>query len=99
MNEVNWPNSWRALKSSIKSTRKVAIINCRPPATAHVYTWRGAIRHAWLFAWPIESFRRTRAHSAGMKLARELGLPINPKFGRLEESLRNRNTTADQGGL
>lgn len=70
-----------------------------PAGDRYVYTWRGAIRHAWLFAWPIESFRRTRAHSAGMKLARELGLPINPKFGRLEESLRNRNTTADQGGL
>lgn len=70
-----------------------------PAGDRYVYTWRGAIRHAWLFAWPIKSFRRMRAHSAGMKLARELGLPINPKFGRLEESLRNRNTTADQGGL
>jgi hypothetical protein len=56
----------------------------------YLYTWRGAIRHAWLHGWPIKFFRTMRVQSKGMKKAQELGLRINPKFGRLEESLSPR---------
>jgi hypothetical protein len=58
-----------------------------PAGDYYLYTWKGAVRHAWLLAWPIQSFRSMRLHSQGMKLAEQLGMPINPKFGRLQDSL------------
>jgi hypothetical protein len=61
-----------------------------PAGDRYVYTWRGAIRHSWLMGWPIKFFRVMRVHRRGMKRAEELGLRINPKFGRLEESLSPR---------
>jgi len=60
-----------------------------PAGDRYVYTLWGAILHGWLHAWPIKSFRTLRVESRGMKMAKELGLPIHPKFGRLEESVRN----------
>jgi len=54
----------------------------------YVYTLKGAIRHAWLSAWPVKPLRASRMYSKSMKMAEELGLPIHPKFGCLEESLR-----------
>jgi len=56
-----------------------------PSGEHYVYTWEGAIRHAWLLAWPIKSFRTIRISSRAHKLARELGFRINPKLGQLEE--------------
>jgi hypothetical protein len=64
-----------------------------PAGDKYVYTWRGAIRHAWLQTWPIKPFRAMRVHSRGMKRAKELGLPIHPKFGRLQDSLPRRDAT------
>ncbi len=61
-----------------------------PAGDRYLYTWRGAIRHAWLHGWPIKFFRTMRMQSKGMKRAEELGLRINLKFGRLEESLTPR---------
>jgi hypothetical protein len=53
-------------------------------------TWRGAIRQAWLLAWPIKQFRMMRMYSRAMKMAEDLGLRIHPKFGCLEDSLPHR---------
>jgi len=61
-----------------------------PAADRYVYTWKGAIRHAWLRAWPIKSLRTMRVYNESMKMAEELGLRIHPKFGCLEDSLPNR---------
>ena len=62
-----------------------------PSGDHYVFTLTGAIRHAWLSAWPVKPFRATRVYSKGMKMAEELGLPIHPKFGCLQESLRRPN--------
>ncbi len=51
-------------------------------------TIRGAIRRAWLLTWPIKPFRQMQVESEGMRKAKTLGLPIHPKVGCLEESLR-----------
>lgn len=61
-----------------------------PAGDRYVYTLRGAIRRAWLMTWPVRAIREMRVESKAMKLAAELGLPINPKFGCLEESIRQR---------
>jgi len=65
-----------------------------PAGDCYIYTWRGAIRHAWLLAWPVKSFRSMRLHRKGMKTAEELGLPIHPKFGCLQESVGRKNLTS-----
>jgi hypothetical protein len=57
-----------------------------PSGEHYVYTLGGAIRHAWLEAWPIKRFRTTRIYARAQKMARELGFRINPKGGRLEET-------------
>ena len=57
----------------------------------YVYTIWGATRHAWLLTWPVKDFRRMRVEARAMKTAGELGLPIHPKLGRLEDSLRRRH--------
>jgi hypothetical protein len=56
-----------------------------PSGEHYVYTWSGAVRHAWLHAWPIKRFRTIRIYSRADKMARELGFRIDPKRGRLEE--------------
>jgi hypothetical protein len=53
----------------------------------YLYTWRGAIRHSWLMAWPIKRFRMMGMQRKARKMAEELGLRIDPKFGCLEDSL------------
>lgn len=58
-----------------------------PVGDCYLYTWKGAIRHACLMAWPIKQFRRMAVHRLGMRTAERIGLPINPKLGRLLESL------------
>lgn len=65
-----------------------------PAGDCYRYTWKGAIRHAWLLAWPIQPLRHMRLHRQGIKMAERLGLPIHPKFGRLQESVVGRNSTA-----
>jgi hypothetical protein len=55
-----------------------------PSGDRYIYSWKGAIRHAWLMAWPIKQLRRLRLRNQGMKMAEELGFRINPKFGSLE---------------
>ena len=59
-----------------------------PAGDRYVYTWKGAIRQAWLAAWPIKPFRVILLHRRSMKTAEQLGLRINPKFGRVEDSMR-----------
>ena len=59
-----------------------------PSGDHYVYTWRGAIRQAWLAAWPVKPFRQLRLQSRAMKTAQQLGLPINAKLGRLQDSMR-----------
>jgi hypothetical protein len=59
-----------------------------PARDRYVYTCRGAIRHAWLRAWPIKSLRIIRMHRNSLKIAEQLGLPIDPKFGRIERHTR-----------
>jgi hypothetical protein len=51
-------------------------------------TWRGAIRQSWLNAWPVKQFRALRAESRALKMAESMGLRINPKLGRLQDSPR-----------
>jgi hypothetical protein len=52
-------------------------------------TIRGAIRRAWLLTWPVKPFRQMQVESEGTRKATALGLPIHPKVGCLEESLRH----------
>lgn len=56
-------------------------------------TLRGAIRRAWLMTWPIKIYRHMRVEREGMKKAAELGLPIHPIFGCLQESARRRSAS------
>ena len=63
-----------------------------PSADHYVYTWRGAIRQAWLAAWPIKPIRQLRLQSRAMKTAEQLGLPINPKLGCLQDAMRRSDT-------
>lgn len=56
----------------------------------YVFTLRGAIRCAWLLTWPVKPTRQMRAERKAMAIAEELGLPIHPKFGCLEDSFRER---------
>lgn len=59
-----------------------------PAGDRYIYTVRGAIRHAWLHASPVKSFRIMRIHARSMKMAEQLGLRINPKFGSVEPLAR-----------
>ena len=54
----------------------------------YVFALTGAIRQAWLSTWPVKPLRDARVYSKSMKMAEELGLRIDAKFGCLEESLR-----------
>lgn len=56
-----------------------------PSGECYVYTLKGAIRHAWLLAWPIKSWRTSRLYIRSSRMAKELGFRINPKFGVLED--------------
>ncbi len=55
----------------------------------YVFTARGAIRRAWLRTWPVDLIRQMRTQRKAMKTAEEFGLRINPKLGRLEDSVRS----------
>ena len=48
-------------------------------------TWTGAIRQSWLLAWPVKQIRAIRLQNNSLRVARELGLPINVKLGRIYE--------------
>lgn len=73
-------------RSEIVNQRHVnsAEYKLSPTRDGYVFTLRGAVRHAWLQAWPIKPHRASRVHRDSMKMAEQLGLPINPKFGRIE---------------
>lgn len=60
----------------------------------YIFTLRGAIRRAWLQTWPVKPIRALRVQSKAMKTALELGLPIHPKFGRLQDSLRRHDAAS-----
>lgn len=40
------------------------------------FTWKGAIRQAWLLAWPVKQIRAWRLQNQALRMAKELGLPI-----------------------
>jgi hypothetical protein len=61
-------------------------------------TWRGAIRQSWLNAWPVKQFRALRAESRALKMAEDMGMPINLKLGCLQDSLRPRRETSGLPG-
>jgi hypothetical protein len=48
-------------------------------------TWKGAMRQSWLLAWPVKQIRAIRLQNNSLRVARELGLPINVKLGRIYE--------------
>jgi hypothetical protein len=56
-----------------------------PCGEHRIYTLKGAIRHAWLLAWPIKQWRALRLDYRAIKMAKDLGFRINPKLGRFEE--------------
>jgi hypothetical protein len=79
----------RFIARAEKAHERIAKTYCKlsKEGDRYVPTMRGAIRLAWLFTWPIKDIRQLRAEGKAMKTAEELGLPINPKFGCLVESV------------
>ena len=49
------------------------------------FTWKGAIRHAWLLAWPVKQIRAWRLQNQSLRMAKELGLPINVELACINE--------------
>jgi hypothetical protein len=60
-------------------------------------TWRGAIRQSWLHAWPVKQFRAMRAHRRARRMAEAMGMPVNEKLGRLQNSVPRREAGALPG--
>jgi hypothetical protein len=52
----------------------------------YVHTWKGAFWHSWLVAWPVKQIRALRLQSRSLRRAKELGMPINVKLGRVDPS-------------
>lgn len=52
----------------------------------YVHTWKGAIWHSWLLAWPVKQIRAIGLQSRSLRRAQELGMPINVKLGRVDPS-------------
>ena len=50
------------------------------------FTWKGAIRQAWLLAWPVKQIRAWRLQNQSLCMAKELGLPINLALACINES-------------
>lgn len=50
----------------------------------YVHTWKGAIWHSWLLAWPVKQIRAIRLQSRSLRRAKELGMTINVKLGRVD---------------
>jgi hypothetical protein len=48
-----------------------------PSGEYYVYTWKGAVRHAWLHAWPIKSWRAPSAFTAGLPKSRRNSVSVS----------------------
>ncbi len=47
--------------------------------------WKGAIRQSWLLAWPVKHIRAL-LQNRSLRMARELGLPINVERASIDKS-------------
>jgi hypothetical protein len=50
------------------------------------FMWKGAIRQSWLLAWPVKHIRALLLQSRSLRMAKELGLPINAELACINES-------------
>jgi len=60
-----------------------------PQGDCYRLTWKGAIRQSWLLTWPVKQIRMRTMRSRALKMAREIGLPIDVYQGRISASINS----------